>query len=445
MRQVREAALIALFELPDAVRCSIKAELARGKVNADLIATDLEKLFRSDKPDLPEAALALYPEVGGQRDLGPLLGCILEEVLRPPALQAFAALGEAAYGRLLVSLANPDPQQFLALIHVAGELGFARGLPLALDGARAADPQLRHAAARAMGQLGGVTELSLLRHLLEDELAEIQDAAAGAIARIGQRQKTEVVDLVVPLLQDQDETKRMRLVRVLCQLDGEEIETHLLKAFKDSSSRVRCEALRALAGRLSEPVMAGVTLALTDESAEVRRLAVGALGRYPQPRALPALRLAAVDSDFWVRVAVMRVLANFSGAEVQPLLLSGVDDPVGAVAVAALETSVHICPTASRQLLEKALSHADAEVVKVAMHQLGELNGLDWIMPFADQLLDHRNWDVRLHAVRSLGRSGLSQASQLLEKRLKLEEEALVRQALETAVADRVRDARRDR
>jgi HEAT repeat protein len=367
---------------------------------------------------------------------------VSDERLRALALKTFAELGLGPYNRMLHALKSPQASELSSLIFVGGELGYAQGLPLAMDAVHDRDPQLRHTATRALGRLGRTTELNLLLHLLDDEVSEIQDAATDAIAHIGQRQRDGVLRTVIPLLGDNDPLKRVRFVRILGSLGGEEIEKLLLNAFMDTSSLVRCEAVRSLIGRRSEAVVSGVTLVLNDESAEVRRLAVSALAEDPQIKMLPVFKRAVEDNDLWVRAAVMRALQHFSDDEARQLLLRGVEDPVGLVAIAALESSMAVFPDECRGLLEHALEHPDEEVVKAAMQQFEMLAGLDWIFPFTEKLLNHRHWDVRISAARSLGCSGLDQASFWLENRLMIEENSLVRQALALALAAQLRTQR---
>ncbi len=437
MRQVREAALSAL----DMLRVREIHTIKRVLVDADLeqISADLELIFSGEKLQLKTAALALYGDVGAERDLSLLLNCFSEEGLRSHTLNTFSALGEEPFARLVDLFDSVDQLQTLYLIFAGGELGFVSVLPIAVMASQSNDPQLRNTAARAIGALGGGEHLDLLLRLLDDEITDIQNAAAAAVATLARRNKTCVLPRISSMFNDPDAEKRMRVVRILGLIDGEGIEALLLKAFKDSSATVRCEAIRALNGHFSEVVISGLTLALTDESGEVRRLAVSALGQCPQEQALPALTLAAADADFWVRAAVMRVLAVFPGENVRNLLLNALIDPVGLVVIAALESSVSVLPDECRSLLEEALIHPDEEVVKVAMDQLSRILDWDWIAPFCADLLNHAHWDVRLHAANFLGRSEINGKSRLLEERLAVEGEAPVRQAIESAISGRLR------
>lgn len=442
MSQVREAALCALNTLAVREKSTIKNTLLAA--DAEQIAAGLERIISGAKPNLKEAALALYGIVGSARDLSLLLNCIAEEDLRPQTLRTFAELGEAPFARLVRTFEAQDPLQTLYLIFVGGELGFPSVLPLTMNATRSNDIQLKRTAARALGELGGEAQLDVLLLLLDDEISDIRDTAVTAIVNIAKSEQSIVLHRVYPLLATADAEKRMRIVRILGLIGGETAEEPLLKAFKDSSVNVRCEAIRALNGHFSEIAVSRLTLALTDESAEVRRLAVSALGQCSQEQVFPALALAAGDPDPWVRAAVMRVLPKFSGEVVRDLLLQGNADSDGLVVIAALESAVALLPAESRELQENALNHADPEVVRVAMDQLSRLLGSNWMIPFCTALLNHSHRDIRLHAVRLLGQAGLDEQCDLLEERLALEPEEVVRQAIRSRLSCRLHTARQD-
>ena len=436
MRNAREAALRGLGGL-HATQADIIAAALAGADQAR-IAEYLETILKGEDHDLKEAALTLYGYVGRHHDLRALLTCIGDERLRHAALEAFELLGEESVSRLVGQGAGLSPDERLFLVFVGGELGFSGVLPLAREAVVSIDSQFRFAGGRALGCLGEEDDLERILALLDDEVPEIKDTAAEALAVFGRRYHARVIRRLAPLLTDADPKKRMRIVRVLSLIDGDEIVDLLLKAFKDPSSNVRCEAIRALQGRHSPSIHSGLTLALTDESGEVRRLAVTALGGAPKESAFPALNLAAGDADPWVRAAVMRALATFPGGEVTELLRRGMADGVGLVAIAALETATALVPDIAGQMLEQALEHSDEEVVKSAIALLGRLRGPDWIEPCQEALLNHPHWDVRVHAARVLGESKLPQARELLESRLLIEGEGMVRQALETAIRNRL-------
>jgi HEAT repeat protein len=437
MRQVREAALLALDSLRSREIAAIKSVLATADVGH--IASNLELFISGGNQRLKEAALALYGSVAVGRDLSLLLNSVVEEGLGSQVMTAFAELGEESFACLVNGLDAPTSLQLRSLIIVGGELGFVQALPLALESVRSADPQLRNVAARALGGLGSEAQFEPLKRLLDDEVADIRDTAATAVVSLAKRHKKAVLGRISPMLTEPAAGKRMRVVRILGLIDGEETEEQLLDAFKDSSVSVRCEAIRALNGHFAEKVISGLNLLLTDDSAEVRRLAASALCQCARKQVLPALILAAADADLLVRAAVMRGLAHFTGPEVRDLLLRGLADPVGLVVIAALESMAVVAPVECRKIQENALFHSDTEVVKAAMDQLSRFVGKHWIGPFSSTLLNHSRRDVRLHAVRSLGRSGQDEALGLLKERLTVEPDCSVRQAIESLTSCQLR------
>ncbi len=442
MRPVREAAVQALFVL--AVDKQDLAAALTAETDSTQIAEYLETLLSQESSYLREAALFLYGFVARKRDLRGLLACLAEENLRSQVLATFAELGEDAYAQLVTSQGQSDPETRLYLLFVGAELGFATALPLALGEYQNPDLAFRFAAVRALGVLGTVAQLELLLPLLDDDAPEIRDAAVDAVAAMGGQQSAAVLEKIAPLLHDQDMEKRKRVIRIMGRIDAVAIEGYLLQGLKDSSSLVRCEAVKSLQGSQGDAVVSGLTLALTDESAKVRRLAVSALGCCPQNTVLQALKLASSDPDIWVRAEVMRTLGLFPCDAVGDILLQGIDDPVGLVAIAALETAVKVWPQNQQKLLKRALIHQDSEVIKVALRLLACADDPEWATACVASLLDHSQADVRTEAAQALGCCGSDLAVNILQQRLVNETEEVVVQALQQAIEHSSRLAGRD-
>ena len=77
-----------------------------------------------------------------------------------------------------------------------------------------------------------------------------------------------------------------------------------------------------------------------------------------------------------------------------------------------------------------ALDHDDEDVVTAAMNLLSRTGSTDWVAAHAERLLDHPFWMVRAQIARSAVAALGAGAGPLLEKRLAVETEALVRQQL---------------
>jgi HEAT repeat protein len=233
----------------------------------------------------------------------------------------------------------------------------------------------------------------------------------------------------------------MHVVTIFGQMTGHEVDGPLAFAMKDESPLVRRSAVRACELRSGETRLSTLMLALTDEDTEVRRLAAESLGSTGNRQAVPPLELALQDEDIWVRAAAVRSLGRLGGDEVFGPISRALHDPVGLVAIAALEAlsgldAVRACPA-----MVQSLRHADEEVVNVALNLLTASGQRDWVSAATESLLNHRHWEVRSTFVRALASLEGPACRQLLETRLLLEGEELVRQTIQS-VLDEFRESR---
>ena len=102
-------------------------------------------------------------------------------------------------------------------------------------------------------------------------------------------------------------------------------------------------------------------------------------------------------------------------------------DPVGVVAIAALETLVQVSPAVSQGYLYQALENADSDVIKTAVSLLLKAN-------HKEQLLSHSKSFVRLEAVAELQLQDRFEWQLLFEQQLVVENDPNVRRALEEAL-----------
>ena len=83
----------------------------------------------------------------------------------------------------------------------------------------------------------------------------------------------------------------------------------------------------------------------------------------------------------------------------------------------------------------RALEHNDEEVVTAAMNLLTRYGSGDWVHAHAERLINHSFWVVRAQIVRSAAEVIGAGARSLLEQRLVIETEEVVRQQLLDALA----------
>lgn len=423
MRKNREVALLSFGQL-------VKSLASEGCLAVERESDEvIERLFdylQHGQVEYRRAAcyvLSLFPDAQVVTHILPLLA---EEELRADVVCAAHNVPKSVFVGLLESIKLTDGNA-LYLIYLLGELGVSEIEPLALEGIQSEDPQFRYASIIALGAIGSVQAITLLGDALEDEIAELRDAASDSLCLIGKKEPRAVVKTVAPYLESPESELRLIAVRTLGGMPADSVESFLLLALKDVTPAVRCEALRGLAGHQSPRLLSGLSLALTDEAADVRRLAAAAIGAFPAQRSTPILQHALEDTDPWVRMEAIRALSLGDQAETLAILEQGFSDSVGLVAIAALETMQRLLPDKALEVLQKALCHDDPEVVSTAVRLLCTAES-------CQELMTHERPLVRLQAIELLRRSDSLDRISLFEERLENETDAQVRQALEDAL-----------
>jgi HEAT repeat protein len=292
------------------------------------------------------------------------------------------ALTAAAWGDLGNRAAITTLQRALAddnadvRIAVAGsllKLGDVRGLVALIDetkpimSGRASSPaeelrRMARDAARAratlkLGETGRSSAVEALRSALADPAGEVRDAAAVALARLGQGESTQFLDA----LKDPDEGVRAAAAHSLGLIGRDGLEGLKKALASDASVSVRSEAAAAL-GAFSDPAsMALLAAALADKSGRVRLSAARALARRDEPSSTAALKKLFDQSPppelALVALSALEARGIDADLSLAELTLAQKDPELKALAVTALAASRK---PAARDLLASAM-RADPE------------------------------------------------------------------------------------
>jgi HEAT repeat protein len=243
------------------------------------------------------------------------------------------------------------------------------------------------------------------------------------------------VELLVARLPEAGEAFRVAAARVMGAVGGSDDASRIGFLLSDPSERVRRAAAEAL-GRVAQgspPEL--LRLALADESASVRIGAASALAACGDAAALDDLASLARDEDARVRAAAMRAVgacarrAGVAGdLRAAALLEAGLAEG-GSAAMAALESLPALGATAAARLARALLSAPDPELVAGAADCIGRhagAEGLDELIP----LVAHPDWSVRARVVQALADRGSERAVPALLRRLEVEQDDFVRDAL---------------
>ena len=183
-----------------------------------------------------------------------------------------------------------------------------------------------------------------------------------------------------------------------------------------------------------------VAFTLGDEEPGVRRAAVRALGAMRTDDGAVAgidhlLELVKRGDDEGLLVSAVNALGAAGDPRALEVLAPLVSDGAPMVAVHAVEALGDIPHPRRAQVLGDALGRSDSEVVKAALQMLVDKRELDAETHLAE-CLEHPEWEVRRLAADLAGRFGGLGATTRLRRRLGVEVESLVREALYRALAE---------
>jgi HEAT repeat protein len=451
VRAARESSMRGVLRL---------AARADGAAEAELIAR-LEEVSRSN-PNVVSSAVARLPDadLGTQLALVQFLGIlraraatlpILEvgrdEALAQVALGTLAAIGPAAAEEIDAAWARLSQERRRSACEVLGRVGGPRAEDRLVSELDDADPSLRAAAARALGELRVEKALAPLVRRLEraapeddpegeSERSALCDAIAALAGPDAHGRSPAIapraVELLAALLPGANDETRLCAARALGQIARREDGELIALLLKDPSARVRRAAVDAIARLEPDRTPEPLHLAIADESAAVRIAAARALGASRSDSVFDDLRRLSEDEDVRVRaMAVAAVGRRFAG------------DPTPAIRAAALELLGRACEDAAPVALalieavkeiggEAAgyvvplLGRAEPEVVREAVRCFGshaEPGELEALLP----LVSHADWSVRAEVVEILAERGVRQAVPAILRRLETEQDDVVR------------------
>lgn len=451
-RSAREAAMRALLRMlgrVDGARAERLVDDMRAAAEAapGVVEAAIERLEEADLA----SRLVLVQFLGLLRDaraVVPILEAGRDEALSQVALETLAGMGELAEEALDAAWSSLDGtarrDACICFGRTRGERGAAR-LLVALEDA---DPELRVAAARSLGERRHTDALAQLVHRLEsvavDEDFEGEEemlAITGALIAIAEPRpgETSVTEQAVELLRSRlegaVESVRLAIAKVLGCIGRHEDTQLVAFLLKDPSALVRRAAVDALArlepGTAAEPLR----LALADEAATVRIAAASALGASQSEEVMDDLLRLAEDSDVRVRAAAVRSLGvRFAGSDDvarRDAALRVLDQALrdeALVALAAVQALAELGgPSACR--VSDVLTRREPELVREAvgcMARYADVEALEGIVP----LVSHPDWSVRAETIQALADRRVERAVPPILRRLETEQDEFVRDVI---------------
>jgi HEAT repeat protein len=291
------------------------------------------------------------------------------------------------------------PELRMAAANALGELEAADAVPNLADRFEDPDPRVRARAARACGIISDPRATDPLETLLSDSHADVRREAAEALGRIGNRQALQAL---LGLYDDDDERVRRIAVGAFGHFSNDRPVDPLVAALGDDSPAVRRTAVYALIELLSNVP--------TDASHRIRETVVE--------------RLSATEDT-----TVVAPLVEILEESTQPaqrrntawLLGRVMDDPRNRQAIDALLGALQDGEGMTRQFAATSLASVGGAYVESELLAIAEDSAADS--------------DVRGQAVFTLGKVGDADTAQNLQRLLDDTEDETVRQKAFSALS----------
>lgn len=362
-----------------------------------------------------------------------------DEALELLGGRAVPALVEAAVSGLTLSRASC----FALLSRIADDSHAERALQAAHSGLEDESPDVQRAALGLLARIGDPESVTRVAQFLRPGVAPATSNAAESALRELAARHAEAARRVA---QDADPNgpEAHAACIVLGALGGGArgslaMDLAFLSAALSNTSRMaRRAAVEVLADLGGANAVEAIAFALTDEERDVRRVAVAALGRLRAEDGSAAgvgrlVELVERAPDPELLAAAVRALGETGDVHAVSVLKPLFRSAQPFVAVSAVEALARIAGPRRVDVLLEGLAHPDAEVVKATLLALSEAAD-PRVVAHLGACLDHEAWDVRRLAADLLGRVSGEAALEVLRARIPSEESPPVQEAITRAL-----------
>lgn len=386
------------------------------------------------------------------RAVVPLLLAGRDEAIEELADATLEALGEMVPKALSEAWGDFDSGVKARACAILGKSGGDFADQLLSETLCSPDGELRCSAASALAEGGFYDRVPDLVRSLEaaaqnedidgsDEVATI----VTAIVRLAEKAEEagagidgRLIEVLSGRLDGAPEPVRLAIARVLAHVGREQDEELIGYLLKDESSAVRRAAVHALGRFAFDHARDALRLSLADESSSVRIAAAQVLGESGRLEATDELRGLISDEDSRVVAVAVRSVGRLyaggeaAGDEIYELIGAALGaEPI--VALAACEALQELGGARAGALARSALQRSEPDVVRAAVACLGTDGDADDLTG-AITLIAHPDWSVRAEIAKVLSERGHRKSLPALLRRLEVEDDLFVRQAILDAI-----------
>jgi HEAT repeat protein len=211
----------------------------------------------------------------------------------------------------------------LAVVEALKKLTGCSAVGLLFNILRKPNHPLRLDAAKALGNLGELSQLRLI-NALKDEDSFVRQSATEALGNIGDE---HAVPALIEALDDEDDKVRLSAIESLRWIDNKKTVEPLMHQLRDSNWQVREAAIRALGRLRDDRAIKPLTDMLKDENSQVREQAVSALGKFEGNQDVELIIELLKDRDCKVRQETAYMLGQVGDVRaVEPLISALLND-----------------------------------------------------------------------------------------------------------------------
>ncbi|MEA3365053.1 MAG: HEAT repeat domain-containing protein, partial [Candidatus Hydrogenedentes bacterium] len=330
------------------------------------------------------AAAQHYTEAGKR----PKAAAVYEELLAADAplevrMGAFRGLAYArpaqAPDRLVDALKGDEPMFRDLAAQIIGEpkrLGktevYAKVLPSLPPGGQAA-------LLRGLADRGDAAARPVVMESVQSEDAEVRMAAIKALGVLGGRK--EDVETLLALLPSEDEAVVEAVKEALVSMEGEPVDAALAANIAGTSPEIRGTLIRLLANRRADEAIPEALEGLKSDDLVVRAAGLDALALLGGPAETSALidviAKTTDESERATAAATLNAIAARKGDEILPIVLGAMNGAKDEVRLVLLQTAAGIGSAKALEAVLTAMNDPNADIAGEAVRMLSSWDSLD--------------------------------------------------------------------